>query len=78
MNDLKDTNVNCRLILDSSVASVMESVDIVIVGAEAIVESGGVINRIGTYSSALIAKAFRKPFYVLAESMKFARLYPLT
>jgi translation initiation factor eIF-2B subunit alpha len=33
--------------------------------------------QIGTYSIALCAKAMNKPFYVLAESFKFVRLYPL-
>lgn len=41
------------------------------------VENGGIINKIGTYSLAIVAKEFGKPFYVAAESFKFARLYPL-
>ena len=50
----------------------------VLVGAEAVVENGGVVNKLGTYQIALCAKACDKPFYVAAESYKFARLYPLT
>lgn len=42
-----------------------------------VVENGGIINKIGTYSLAIVAKEFGKPFYVAAESFKFARLYPL-
>lgn len=53
------------------------SVDLVLVGAEGVVENGGVINKLGTYQIALCAKALNKPFYVAAESYKFARLYPL-
>lgn len=48
-----------------------------LVGAEGVVENGGVINKLGTYQIALCAKALNKPFYVAAESYKFARLYPL-
>lgn len=94
----------------------MEKVDLVIVGAEGVVESGGIINKvrfgepsspsyvrspdpfllvvevskghgcglvagspvqIGTYQMALCSKAHNKPFYVVAESFKFVRLYPL-
>ena len=40
-------------------------------------ESGGVINRIGTYTMAVCAKEMNKPFYILTESFKFSRLYPL-
>ena len=50
----------------------------VFVGAEAVVESGGVINTVGTYGIALCAKALAKPVYVAAESYKFARMFPLS
>jgi translation initiation factor eIF-2B subunit alpha len=33
--------------------------------------------QIGTYSIGLAAKALNKPFYVLCESYKFVRFYPL-
>lgn len=48
-----------------------------LVGAEGVVENGGVINKLGTYQIAMCAKSLNKPFYVAAESYKFARLYPL-
>lgn len=51
--------------------------DISFLGAEGVGESGGIINRIGTYTMALCAKYMNKPFYVLSESFKFSRLYPL-
>jgi len=65
------------VVLDSAMAYVMERVDMVIVGAEGVVENGGIINKIGTYSLAIAAKEHTKPFYVAAESFKFARLFPL-
>ena len=48
-----------------------------LVGAEAVVENGGVINKLGTYTLALAAREHNVPVYVAAESYKFARLYPL-
>ena len=66
-----------RLVLDSAMGSVLESVDMILTGAEAVVENGGVVNKVGTYTLACCAQASRKPFYVAAESYKFARLYPL-
>lgn len=33
--------------------------------------------QIGTYQMAMCSKAHNKPFYVVAESFKFVRLYPL-
>ena len=50
----------------------------VLVGAEAVMENGGIVNKLGTYQIAVCAKACDKPLYVAAESYKFARLYPLT
>ncbi|CAH0777558.1 unnamed protein product [Bemisia tabaci] len=74
---LEKENVQCTLILDSAVGYVMESVDMVMVGAESVVESGGIINKIGSFTMAVCAQAMKKPFYVLTESFKFSRLYPL-
>lgn len=75
--ELEEAGIECTLILDSAVGYVMESVDFVMVGAEAVVESGGIINRIGSFTTAICAKDMKKPFYVLSESFKFTRLYPL-
>lgn len=76
-SELTQAGIECTLILDSAIGYIMESIDIVFVGAEGVVESGGVINRIGTYTMAMCAREMKKPFYVLAESLKFSRLYPL-
>ena len=45
----------------------MDRVDFVLVGSEAVVESGGLINYVGSNQMAIIAKAANKPFYALAE-----------
>ena len=65
------------MILDAAIGYYMEKVDIVLVGAEAVVTNGGVINKIGTYPLAVCSREANKPFYVLVESYKFSRLYPL-
>lgn len=75
--ELERGGIDCTMILDSAVGYVMESVDFVMVGAEAVVESGGIINRIGSFTMGLCAREMKKPFYVLSESFKFTRLYPL-
>ena len=65
------------MVLDSAVGMVMSQIDCVFVGAEAVVENGGIINKIGTFTIALCAKAYNKPFYVFAESLKFIKRFPL-
>ena len=42
----------------------------VMVGAEGVVENGGVINKLGTYQIAICARAHNVPVYVAAESYK--------
>ncbi|CDO97797.1 unnamed protein product [Coffea canephora] len=76
-NELAKLDVPVKLLIDSAVAYSMDEVDMVFVGADGVVESGGIINMMGTYQIALVAKSMSKPVYVAAESYKFARLYPL-
>ncbi|KAJ9117458.1 hypothetical protein QFC22_004308 [Naganishia vaughanmartiniae] len=75
---LTQAGIPCTVILDSAIAYILERVDIVLVGTEAVVESGGLVSSIGTSQCALLAKAMGKPFYALAESYKFLRHYPLS
>ncbi|KAK9131539.1 hypothetical protein Sjap_012026 [Stephania japonica] len=76
-NELSKLNVPVKLLIDSAVAYAMDEIDMVFVGADGVVESGGIINMMGTYQIALVAHSMNKPVYVAAESYKFARLYPL-
>ncbi|KAJ3480931.1 hypothetical protein NLI96_g7999 [Meripilus lineatus] len=75
---LTAAGIPCTVVLDSAVAYVMDKVDFVLVGSEAVVESGGLINAVGSNQMAIIARAANKPFYALAESYKFHRLFPLS
>lgn len=43
---LTKLGISCTVILDSAVGYVMERVDMVMVGAEGVAESGGVINKV--------------------------------
>ncbi|KAL1506818.1 hypothetical protein ABEB36_006109 [Hypothenemus hampei] len=75
--ELTTAGIPCTLILDSAIGYVMEQIDFIMVGAEGVLESGGIVNKVGTYTMAVCAKEMKKPFYVLAESFKFSRLFPL-
>mmetsp|Transcript_7911 Transcript_7911/g.12248 ORF Transcript_7911/g.12248 Transcript_7911/m.12248 type:complete len:114 (+) Transcript_7911:658-999(+) len=55
----------------------MASVDCVFVSAEAVLENGGIVNNLGTFTIAMCAKNYNKPFYVFAESLKFLKSFPL-
>lgn len=75
---LSQAGVPVTMIEDAAVAHVMSRCQMVLCGAEAVLESGGVVNRTGTYQVAIVAAACKKPFYVASESTKFARLFPLS
>ncbi|KAG8808057.1 translation initiation factor eIF-2B subunit alpha [Serendipita sp. 399] len=75
---LTKAEIPCTIILDSAVAYTMDKVDMVMVGCEAVVESGGIVNAIGSCQIAMIARVFNKPVHVLAESYKWTRLFPLS
>ncbi|GAB2209543.1 hypothetical protein Droror1_Dr00026762 [Drosera rotundifolia] len=69
-NEMAKLDVPVKLVIDSAVAYSMEEVDMVLVGADGVVESGGIINMMGTYQIALVAHSMNKPVYVAAESYK--------
>lgn len=75
--ELNQIGINCTLVLDAAIGAVMEKIDFVILGAEGVVESGGIINKIGSSTIGLCAKMLNKPVYVAVESFKFVRYYPL-
>ena len=77
LKELEEMGIPTTLILDAAVGYIMEQVDLVMLGAEGVVESGGIINKIGSYPIAITAKSMNKPVYVLAESFKFVRVFPL-
>ncbi len=72
------TGYHVSLVVDASIARIMHEVDTVIFGAEGIVENGGVINTVGTFQIAMVAQQLRVPVYVVAESFKFVRHFPLS
>lgn len=68
--ELKAEGIPFKLITDSMVGHVMQKglVDKVIVGADRITKEGDVVNKIGTYGIAVLAKFHSIPFYVSAPT----------
>ena len=75
---LAERGIPVTLVVDGAVGSIITKVDKVFVGAEGVAESGGIINVIGTYPLGVLANNARKPFYVVTESHKFVRMFPLS
>ena len=56
---------------DSAIGRYISAMDKVMVGADRVCADGSLINGVGTYPLALVAKEARVPFYVLCETLKF-------
>jgi ribose 1,5-bisphosphate isomerase len=69
--ELLSLDIKTTFIVDSAARSFIRNADLVIVGADAITSEGNVVNKIGTGTIALLAQEARKPFYVVAELLKF-------
>ncbi|ABN66974.2 translation initiation factor eIF-2B alpha subunit (GCN3) [Scheffersomyces stipitis CBS 6054] len=74
---LREAEIPVEVIVDNAVGYIIHKVDKILVGAEGVAESGGIINHIGSYQIGCLAKVNNKPFYVVTESHKFVRLFPL-
>lgn len=74
---LRQMQVPVAEIAAEAVAYVMEKVSMALVGAEGVVETGGVVSRLGTYQLCTLARAKGRSVYVVAESHKFVRSFPL-
>lgn len=68
--ELRQENIPVTLITDSMAGYFMHQgkIDCIIVGADRIAANGDVVNKIGTYALAVLAKENDIPFYVAAPS----------
>ncbi|HEY5544380.1 MAG TPA: hypothetical protein VIM04_14130 [Candidatus Binatia bacterium] len=67
--ELAQAGVSVSLIPDCAIAQVMEqgAVNSVIVGTDRSAQNGDIINKVGTYPLALMAKQYGIPFYALVQ-----------
>lgn len=77
VTELRRKNIPVAAIPFAALAASLPHVTFALVGAESVVENGGIISGMGTNQMGLLAKCIGKPFYVVAESHKFVRFHPL-
>jgi len=68
--DLASAGITAKLVADALGPSLVGASDIVLLGADSVLRDGALVNKIGTYSLALAAKAAGKPFYAACEVLK--------
>ncbi len=69
--ELARARIPVVVIVDSAGATVMPECDVVLVGADRIARNGDTANKVGTKMLAVLAKEFRKPFYVVGPCSSF-------
>ena len=69
---LDEMGIETELIVDSAARSVMNEVNLVVVGADVITANGTLVNKIGTAQIALAAHEARTSFMVAAKTYKFS------
>jgi translation initiation factor 2B subunit (eIF-2B alpha/beta/delta family) len=67
---LQASGISATIILDAAMASVMERIDLAMVGADA-VGPRDFTNKVGTLTLAHLCRVFAKPLYVLCGDEKF-------
>lgn len=77
VGELRRRDVPVAAIPFAALATALPAATFALVGAESVVENGGVISSMGTYQMGLLMRSVGKPLYVVAESHKFVRVYPL-
>jgi len=71
ISELSKLNLDATLVVDSLMCYAVKESDAVLIGADQIYNNGNVVNKIGSYSLALCAKEFNKPFYIIADKSKY-------
>lgn len=69
--ELNEHGIPTTLVVDSASGSQINKMDIVLVGADAINSQGDLLNKIGTYTLAQLARLHSKKFYSAAEMFKY-------
>ncbi|MDH3254180.1 MAG: hypothetical protein OEM62_04235 [Acidobacteriota bacterium] len=74
--ELAQLGIRTQLVTDAQLGHFAATADIALVGADAILRDGSVVNKAGTLLLALAAREAAVPFWVCAESFKRSALDP--
>ncbi len=69
-NALAKHKIKVELITDAMVSLFIPQIDAVVLGADAILKSRNIINKVGSKSAALLCRHYKKPCYVITTKDK--------
>ena len=71
VNEMDKLDIPVSVSIDACIGELVPLSDVVFVGADAISSHGYSLCKVGTYPTALVARAHGVPFYVAADTLKF-------
>lgn len=71
VTEMDKSDIPISVSIDACVGELIPQCDAVFVGADVISSSGFALCKVGTYPSALVAKAHGVPFFIAADTLKF-------
>jgi len=70
--DLVKKGIKVKLITDAMMGLYVNEVDAAIIGADAVLKNGNIINKVGSKALALLCRDQKKPLYVVSSKSKFS------
>jgi len=71
VTEMDKANIPVSVSIDACIGELVPKCDAVFVGADAVSSHGFSLCKVGTYPTALVARAHGVPFYIAADSLKF-------
>jgi len=71
VDEMVKAGIDVGVSVDACIGELVPQSDVVFVGADAVSSHGTVLCKVGSYPTALIAKAHGVPYYVAADTLKF-------
>ena len=71
--ELAGIGVNVELITDAMLGLYIPKIDAAIIGADAVLKNGNVVNKVGSKALALLCREHKKSFYVVTSKSKLSK-----
>jgi ribose 1,5-bisphosphate isomerase len=71
VDEMEKAGIRVSVSVDACMGEIIPQCDSCFVGSDSVSSTGYVLNKVGTYPAALVAKTHGVPFYVAADTLKF-------
>ena len=71
VSELLSNKYETHLIIDAAMGKYIDDIDFVFIGVDSVLEDGSIINKIGTYPLAVLAKSTNTQVYAICDSFKY-------